>query len=208
MTIMEDQPSSAGNQRRAHWRSLCRKRLSQHIREALGVVVKPSEVRLKFGEDQAQYAWKFNDKSLVPLFDKHLSKHSVGAYMQLHREAGKGFCAVDPKEIAKDTPQLDNAEQLLRLERENADLALRLAKAEQRIVALEATRVQHEDMISTQKRIIEEAQASINFYEKDIQKWMLKVDIYEKSTIQCSHALQQTISYLQGAQIDIPTTYT
>jgi hypothetical protein len=63
--------------------------------------VKPSEVRLKFGEDQAQYAWKFNDKSLVPLFDKHLSKHSVGAYMQLHREAGKGFCAVDPKEIAK-----------------------------------------------------------------------------------------------------------
>jgi hypothetical protein len=70
--------------------------------------VKPSEVRLKFGEEQAQYAWKFNDKSLVPLFDKHLSKHSVGAYMQLHREAGKGFCAVDPKDIAKVFHDLHN----------------------------------------------------------------------------------------------------
>jgi hypothetical protein len=96
----------------------------------------------------------------------------------------------------------------LRLETKNADLALRLAKAEQHIVALEATRVQHKEIISTQKSIIEEAQASINFYEQDIQKWILKVDIYKKSTIQCSHALQQTISYLQGVQIDIPTTYT
>lgn len=96
----------------------------------------------------------------------------------------------------------------MRLETERADLALRLAEAEQRIVALEATKVQHEEVISTQKNIIQEAQASVNFYEQDIQKWMLKVDIYEKSTIQCSHALQQTISYLQGVQIDIPTTYT
>jgi hypothetical protein len=63
--------------------------------------VKPSEVRLKFGEEQAQYAWKFNNKTLVPLFDKHLSKHSVGAYKQLHREAGKGFYAVDPKDTPK-----------------------------------------------------------------------------------------------------------
>lgn len=63
--------------------------------------MKPSEVRLKFGEEEAQYAWKFNDKNLEPLFEKHLSKHSVGAYMQLHREAGKGFCAVDPKDIPK-----------------------------------------------------------------------------------------------------------
>ncbi|GFF60864.1 hypothetical protein IFM51744_10512 [Aspergillus udagawae] len=151
--------------------------------EAIGVVVKPSEVRLKFREEQAQYAWKFNYKSLVPLFDKHLSKHSVGAYKQLHREAGKGFYAVDPKDIPEDTPQPDITEQVLCLETERADLVLRLAEAEQLIVALEATRVQHEEVISTQKSIIQEAQASVNFYEQDIQKWMLKVDIYEKSTI-------------------------
>ncbi|GFF78661.1 hypothetical protein IFM53868_02400 [Aspergillus udagawae] len=151
--------------------------------EALGVDVKPSEVRLKFGEDEVQYAWKFNNKNLEPLFEKHLSKHSVGAYMQLHREAGKGFYAVNLKDIPKNTPQLDITEQLSRLETKKADLALRLAKAEQRILALNATRVQHKEMISTQKNIIQEAQASISFYKQDIQKWMLKVDIYEKSYI-------------------------
>jgi hypothetical protein len=71
----------------------------------------------------------------------------------------------------------------LRLEIERADLVLRLAKAEQHIVTLKAIRVQHKEVIFTQKNIIQEAQASINFYEQDIQKWMLKVDIYEKSTI-------------------------
>lgn len=82
--------------------------LTQQIGDALGIVVEPPEIRLKFGEEQAQYAWKFNDKSLMPLFDKHLSKHSVGAYMQLHREAGKGFCAVRPEEIAEVINNLQN----------------------------------------------------------------------------------------------------
>jgi hypothetical protein len=49
------------------------------------------------------------------------------------------------------------------LETKKADLALRLAEAEQHIVALKATRVQHKEIISTQKSIIKEAKASINF---------------------------------------------
>jgi hypothetical protein len=72
-----------------------------NLGEAIGVIVKLSKVRLKFGEEQAQYAWKFINKSLVPLFDKHLSKYLVGAYKQLHWEAGKGFYAVDLKDISK-----------------------------------------------------------------------------------------------------------
>jgi hypothetical protein len=50
-------------------------------------------VRLKT-EDECLYAWQIDDPSLEPLFQKHLSKHSVGAYMQLHREVGQKFRAV------------------------------------------------------------------------------------------------------------------
>lgn len=103
---------------------------------------------------------------------------------------------------------MDIEEQLLRLEAEKADLAERLAKAETRILILEAANVQHEETISAQKKLIQDTQGSINLYEQDIQQWMLKVELYEKSTIQCSYALQQTICYLQGVQVDIPTAYT
>lgn len=60
----------------------------------LGIQVKPSEVRLRPSEDDLKYAWKVDDPSLEPLFEKHLSKHSVGAYMQLYREVGQSFHAV------------------------------------------------------------------------------------------------------------------
>ena len=60
----------------------------------LGIQVKPSEVRLRSSEEDLRYTWKVDDPSLEPLFDKHLSKHSVGAYMQLYREVGQSFHAV------------------------------------------------------------------------------------------------------------------
>lgn len=108
---MDEQLTNMNNQKRASWRSMCRRRLAQHIckimkcyscyisnlkntDETLGIQVKPSEVRLRPNEDGLQYAWKVDDPSLESLFDKHLSKHSVGAYMQLYREVGQSFHAV------------------------------------------------------------------------------------------------------------------
>lgn len=42
--------------------------------------MKPFEVRLKTADDEVPYAWQVDDPSLEPLFQKHLSKHLVGAY--------------------------------------------------------------------------------------------------------------------------------
>jgi hypothetical protein len=58
--------------------------------------VDPSEVRLKT-EDECLYAWQIEDPSLKHLFQKHLSKHSIGAYMLLYREVGQKFCAIPAK---------------------------------------------------------------------------------------------------------------
>ncbi len=58
----------------------------------LGIIIEPAQVRLK-SEVHDGYMW-----SALPerqhLFTKQLSKHSVGAYMELCREVDRSFKAV------------------------------------------------------------------------------------------------------------------
>ncbi|CDM36273.1 unnamed protein product [Penicillium roqueforti FM164] len=62
----------------------------------LDLKVDPSEVRLKT-EDECLYIWQIDDLSLEPLFQKYMSKYSVGAYIQLHCEVGQTFYTVPAK---------------------------------------------------------------------------------------------------------------
>lgn len=111
MIMTDDSRETVGNEKRAMWRKICRKRLAEHICgcnryiiikqglteitvETLRIRVKPSDVRLKPPEGDRIYAWKVQSLYLRPLFKKHLSKHSVGAYMQLCEEIGSGFYAI------------------------------------------------------------------------------------------------------------------
>lgn len=75
------------------------------VGETLGIKVQPSAVRLKPEEDM-HYRWQIDDPSLEHLFQKHLSKHSVGAYILLHNGAGKSFRAVLPEKVA--CPYIDS----------------------------------------------------------------------------------------------------
>lgn len=59
--------------------------------EELGLKIHPSHVRLKSNSDDMDYTWKILDQSLLPLFQKHLSKHSIGVYKHLCSEIGKTF---------------------------------------------------------------------------------------------------------------------
>ena len=63
----------------------------------LGIVVEPSQVRL-LPDSQDGYVWSVRPerKHLLRknLFKKQLSKHAVGAYMELCHEVGKSFDAV------------------------------------------------------------------------------------------------------------------
>jgi len=64
-------------------------------------VVDPSDVRL-IPDDEDPYAWTWaSDRE--HLFKKQLSKHSVGAYVQLCREVGISFEAV-AKSDERQTP--------------------------------------------------------------------------------------------------------
>ena len=58
----------------------------------LGISVEPAEVRLITKADDP-YTWRILPEKQY-LFEKHLSKHSIGAYRELCREVGVSFEAV------------------------------------------------------------------------------------------------------------------
>jgi hypothetical protein len=72
--------------------SCCHKLITSSEEVNLGLSVEPAQVRLITTKDDL-YSWK-----ILPgkehLFEKQLSKHSIGAYMELFREVGVSFEAV------------------------------------------------------------------------------------------------------------------
>ncbi|KAI9767323.1 MAG: hypothetical protein M1840_005732 [Geoglossum simile] len=82
----------SNNLERAKWRSKYREKLSEHIRNNLGIPIEPIQVRLITGVDDS-YTWKVLLEK-THLFEKHLSKHSIGAYMELCQGVSISFEAV------------------------------------------------------------------------------------------------------------------
>ncbi|KAF2182670.1 hypothetical protein K469DRAFT_669658 [Zopfia rhizophila CBS 207.26] len=80
------------NGERAKWRARCRDELSKHIKENLGFSIDPSQVRLITGPDDP-YEWSYLHEKRH-LFEKHLSKHTLRAYLELYNGVGKSFEAV------------------------------------------------------------------------------------------------------------------
>ncbi|KAJ5641204.1 hypothetical protein N7490_005204 [Penicillium lividum] len=153
--------------------------------ETLSIKVKPSEVRLRNGDD-LEYAWEVDDPSLEPLFEKHLSKHSVGAYMLLERGVGKTFRAVRPR---KD---------------ENLNLTERLELAEAKASHFEQTAKESGREIQIQKGIIEEAETTINRQKEETLSWMALSQWYQARSLQCSDVLGQMMMFLQGTMTELP----
>ncbi|PVH69519.1 hypothetical protein DL98DRAFT_171041 [Cadophora sp. DSE1049] len=103
---------------RARWRTECREKLSELIsklyaltddgfclmlirynREQARISIDPSEVRL-ITRVEDPYSWQ-SLPARTHLFEKNLSKHSIGAYMELCREVG-----VSSEAVAKDVCKL------------------------------------------------------------------------------------------------------
>ncbi|KAA8647900.1 uncharacterized protein ATNIH1004_002326 [Aspergillus tanneri] len=204
---MDDQPSRISNLNRASWRSQCRNRLAQHIWEKLGLRLKPSEVRLKSTEE-LQYAWEIDDPELEPLFDKHLSKHSAGVYMQLCREVGQSFHAVRCNNIDQRPPPAPLSVQYEQVMAEKFQLIQKLEQVEKDKAALELAKAEAEDEIQVQKSIIREAQMTIHLHQQDIQHWMTVAEYYQSSCMQCSEALGQLIAFAQGISTELPSQLT
>ncbi|RDH26988.1 hypothetical protein BDQ94DRAFT_164024 [Aspergillus welwitschiae] len=196
---MEEHLSRISNENRKYWRVICRKRLSQHIWEALGLRIDPSEVRLKTGEP-TQYLWKIDDSSLQPLFEKHLSKHSVGAYKQLCQGVGESFYAIRSETTDKENVQLSLSDRVQTLQRENAELTQILANWMERVSSLQDEKTVAEEKICVQESTITEAQQTISHLQQDVQQWVAVAEYYQLRCMHCSEALKQTIISLQALE--------
>jgi hypothetical protein len=64
------------------------------------MIVNPDDIRLQ-PNDETPYAWQVDDPDLKPFFGKSLSKHSIGAYMELCSAVGQSFRAVHRDEAVK-----------------------------------------------------------------------------------------------------------
>ncbi|KAL4948721.1 hypothetical protein BDW69DRAFT_189012 [Aspergillus filifer] len=191
----------SSNQRRTSWRVQCRNRLSVHIR----LQVDPDEVRLQ-PDDGTLYAWEVDDPQLESLFKKPLSKHSVGAYVELCSEVGKSFRAV-----SRDKAVRSSGEQLQALEEEKTRLesAVRAATMQNQVLNDEkrALETQLQDMV---KQIAEKEQEIAALenracaYQKQANEWMSVAECYERTYTQCSAGLSQAILFLQSVSADNP----
>ncbi|KFZ17519.1 hypothetical protein V501_01689 [Pseudogymnoascus sp. VKM F-4519 (FW-2642)] len=93
------------NQERAKWRTECREKLANHIRECnryitshvpdsqLGLAILPADVKL-ITKPEDLYQWSILTAGKSALFNKQLSKHSTGAYIDLCNGVGVNFKAV------------------------------------------------------------------------------------------------------------------
>ncbi|KFY67736.1 hypothetical protein V497_00245 [Pseudogymnoascus sp. VKM F-4516 (FW-969)] len=81
------------NQERAKWRTECREKLANHIHSQLGLAILPTDFKLitKPGD---LYQWSILTPGKAALFNKQLSKHSTGAYIDLCNGAEKHLKAV------------------------------------------------------------------------------------------------------------------
>ncbi|KAL4745861.1 hypothetical protein BDW72DRAFT_198246 [Aspergillus terricola var. indicus] len=212
------EPSVLGNEKRAWWRIRCRQRLAEHIRETLGIQVAPTEVRLQEAEHM-QYSWKVKEPSLNRLFKRHLSKHSVRAYMQLYHEVGKSFYAThrevtDPVELTplcismdENTSEPSEEDYIQQLIDENTRLTEDLEQVTKQAKSLEEAKVLAESNLKVQEIMLQEAQATINFHQQDAQQWMAVAETYQNSCIQCSSALSQLISFTEGIQSRVSVAF-
>ncbi|KFZ02190.1 hypothetical protein V500_00387 [Pseudogymnoascus sp. VKM F-4518 (FW-2643)] len=81
------------NQERAKWRTECREKLASHIHSQLGLAILPIDVKLITKPDDL-YQWSILTAGKAALFNKQLSKHSTGAYIDLCNGVGVHFVAV------------------------------------------------------------------------------------------------------------------
>ena len=66
--------------------------LTEIVKNSLEIPIEPMQIRLITGVDDS-YTWKVLPEK-KHLFEKHLNKHSIGAYMELWREVDISFEAV------------------------------------------------------------------------------------------------------------------
>ncbi|KFY68139.1 hypothetical protein V496_01259 [Pseudogymnoascus sp. VKM F-4515 (FW-2607)] len=155
---------------RAQWRSRCREKLSEHIKTKLGITVDPLEIRL-ITREQDPYSWQYLPAA-SHLFQKNLSNHSIGAYMELHREIGSSFEAVAKEHMFLTRPAANFMDKIIQIEEENLKLVVELNKCKVS-AAIDLTKKQEAEEVAKQvTTILHTVNIENQCLKEENQKWI------------------------------------
>ncbi|KAL5362283.1 hypothetical protein BJX96DRAFT_177016 [Aspergillus floccosus] len=193
--------AQVGIHKRSTLRLECRNVLSKHIANTLGIHVKPCDVRLKIDDEDTPYAWHIQDPSIRALFEKQLSKHSVGAYITLTEEVGRAFWAV-PRGVANEGSSPPAPRDIFEeLKEENSILTEKLVAFEREVNCTRQENDAMEKKIHHLKERLDEAHETIITAQNDARKWMGHAEYYRMSLSQWLARLNQVTHVLQGLAV-------
>ena len=203
--------SRSSNLSRAAYRTRCRKILSEHICEIrptaverilltktraarLGISIEPAEVRLITGADDP-YAWQaLPEKNHI--FQKQLSKHSVGVYTEMCREVGVSFEAVPAPEskTAAERSPIEGTQRMLPVSSKTSFTSV--------IQQLKAEKVQPTFELDDLRNQVEEARQSKGVAEEETDRLKRLMQTAEED----KQTLQQEVHNMTGVIESLRTT--
>ena len=180
--------------------------------QQIGVRVDPLEVRLITSQDEP-YKWSYLPEK-AHLFQKHLSKHTIGAYVELFDEVGKTFEAMAVS-FDKATEASGHHEELA------ASFTTKIERLEQRCAALEEDRIRlieegrrwqtqatekcqlkasAERELVTTKADLESAQAVIRDLRRRLEASSSMVEEFEKLRVSSVRDVDEVLRVLKSVR--------
>jgi len=190
------------NLERGRWRIKCRQDLSEHIKDALGIIIEPSQVRLITTDDDP-YGW-----AVLPekrhLFSKNLSNHSIGAYKELCECVGISFEAVlkrspardsiDPFAVYSPKPNRSFSAQIAELEN----------KAEKLTEEVSYWRIQADRLLQS-KNSVEEELRLVMVENRRHRQDKEENSRFKKTAISCFQNLEKILPLVDELKASLPT---
>jgi DNA repair exonuclease SbcCD ATPase subunit len=167
----------------------------------LGISINPAQVRLLTSIDDS-YAWK-----ALPgkehLFKKQLSKHSIGAYMELWREVGVSFEAVLATKSTQRNPQESTEAKLSftmtieDLQGDNAKLANGLSQWKNQVAKESKLKELAEEEVNRLKIRIQAIEMHNQQLQQEVQRLVLVVDHFRSITIRSTKEVNGVLEKLK-----------
>ena len=170
----------------------------------LGRSVDPSQVRLQPGHVDG-YTWKALPEK-THLFAKQLSKHSVGAYMELCRDVGVSFEAV-PIHAAQPKPSHTKSEvtfstRIEELLRDNQQLVQDLDEHRTRLLIETEKKQTTETALEQVKRELHKADVQIQGLTQHNVELISKEKCLKHRSEQCIRGIHEAMSTLRQVTVD------
>ncbi|KAF8862714.1 hypothetical protein BDZ45DRAFT_739028 [Acephala macrosclerotiorum] len=170
----------------------------------LGISIEPSEVRLMTNAEDP-YSWKYLP-TRAHLFEKSLSKHSIGAYMELCREVGASFEAVAGKHVLFAGAEENFTARILELETENSTLKSEVSRWRD-AAAVEAQLKREAEEATNQLRVmLHTANLENQHLQSDIRKQDSLAEAFKKSAIESHQIANEASAILERLKSSLPFT--